>query len=136
MSEHAATPAAGHAADSHHEHPNYVRIWMILLVLLVISIIGPMFEIKVLTLITAFGIAVIKAFLVAKHFMHLNVQRPYVIHLLVLSVALMVLLFGAVAPDVMKHEGRNWTNDAAAAQGAAHAQQPADGSGAHGSGGH
>ena len=120
MSEHATEHAAG--AD-HHAHPNYVRIYFILVGLLVVSVVGPMFGIKYLTLITAFGVAVVKAFLVAKHFMHLNIQRPYVIHLLVASVALIVLLFGAVAPDVMKHDGRNWTNDAAdahAAEGAGH----------------
>ena len=114
MEHHAADSAAhadhgyGHATSGH-----YVKVWGILLVLLCVSVAGPFLGIKIVTLITAFGIALVKAYLVAKNFMHLNVQRPFVIFLLVTALALMVLFFGAVSPDVMKHEGRNWTNDAA-----------------------
>ena len=43
--------------------------------LLVVSVAGPMLEIKIVTLITAFGIAVVKAYLVAKNFMHLNIEQ-------------------------------------------------------------
>jgi len=46
-----------------YAHPNYVKIWVWLVVLLLISVAGPMLEIPALTIITAFGIAVIKAFL-------------------------------------------------------------------------
>ena len=58
-----------------HEHPNYIKIWFLLVVLLLISVAGPMLEIPVLTLITAFGIAVLKAFLVAANFMHLKFEN-------------------------------------------------------------
>ena len=103
-----------HAAE--HGPKFYVRIWAILLVLLVISVMGPMLEIQIVTLITAFGIAVVKAYLVAKNFMHLAIERRYVIYLLVTGVAFMVLMFVGVAPDVMKHDGQNWVNLAAAAE--------------------
>ena len=43
-----------------HEHPNYIKIWGILLALLCVSIAGPMLGIKVVTLITAFGIAIVR----------------------------------------------------------------------------
>ena len=58
-----------------HEHPNYVKIWYWLLVLLAISVAGPMLEVPALTLITAFGIAIIKSFLVAANFMHLKFEK-------------------------------------------------------------
>lgn len=90
-------------------HPNYVRIWAILLVLLVISVLGPFIGIRSVTLLTAFGIAFVKAYLVAKHFMHLNVQPRYVVYLLSTVLAFMLLFFAAVAPDVMKSEGSGWT---------------------------
>ena len=61
----------GHNVSDQH----YVKIWGILLVLLVISICGPMLEIKVVTLITAFGIAIVKAWVVASYFMHLNIEK-------------------------------------------------------------
>ena len=40
-----------------------------------VSVVGPMLGIRAVTLITAFGIALVKAYLVAKNFMHLNVAE-------------------------------------------------------------
>lgn len=96
-----------------HEHPNYVKIWGILLVLLVVSILGPMIGIKAVTLMTAFGIAIVKAYLVAKNFMHVNIEPKYVTYLLVTALSFMGLFFFFVAPDVLNHEGQNWENVAA-----------------------
>ena len=100
-----------HAAG-HGVHRNYVKIWGILVVLLVISVFGPMVGIRVVTLITAFGVALVKAYLVAKNFMHLDVEKPIIHWLLAVTLALMVLLFSGVAPDVMKETGRLWKKDA------------------------
>lgn len=93
----------------HHEHPNYVKIWGILLVLLAISVIGPELEIRVVTLITAFGIAVVKAWMVAKYFMHIDLTAKYVPYLVVTGLVFMLLFFAGTAPDVMQAEGSNWT---------------------------
>jgi len=90
---------------------NYVKIWAILLVLLVISVIGPTFGIRVVTLITAFGVAAYKAYLVAKNFMHLDVQKPIIRWVLAVAVVFMVLLYAGVAPDVQKDSGQNWVKD-------------------------
>jgi caa(3)-type oxidase subunit IV len=95
-------------AEAAHEHPNYVKIWGILLVLLVISIMGPFLEIKVVTLITAFGVAIVKAYMVAKNFMHLNIERQYVIYLILTMLVFVLLFFAGTSPDVMKWEGDNW----------------------------
>jgi caa(3)-type oxidase subunit IV len=91
-----------------HGAQHYIRIWAILLGLLVVSVAGPMLEIQVVTLITAFGIALVKAYLVCKNFMHLNVQPKFVIYLLTTMLVFMLLFFAGTAPDVMKHEGHNW----------------------------
>src|SRR5262245_29512336 len=91
-----------------HEHPNYVKVWGILLVLLGISIGGPFLGIQVVTLITAFGIAIVKAYLVAKNFMHLNIERQYVVYLILTMVVFVLLFFAGTSPDVMKWEGTNW----------------------------
>ena len=100
---------ADHAEAAHtHEHPNYVKIWGILLVLLMISIAGPFLEIRVITLITAFGIAIVKAYMVAKNFMHLNIERRFVVYLVCTMLIFMLLFFAGVSPDVMKWEGDNW----------------------------
>ena len=94
-------------AEAHHT--NYVRIWQVLLVLLVVSVLGPMLEIQAVTLITAFGIAVVKAYLVAKNFMHLNVQPRYVVYMLTTTLVFMLLFYAGTAGDVMKQHGDNWT---------------------------
>lgn len=100
-----------HAPAAHHT--NYVKIWVILLVLLVISVAGPFLEIFWVTMITAFGIAIVKAYMVAKYFMHIDVQPKFVLFFLVTTLAFMGLFWGGVAPDIMNHEGTNWSNEAA-----------------------
>jgi caa(3)-type oxidase subunit IV len=105
MSDHAH--AAHGDAAAHEAH--YKKIWVILLVLLIISFLGPFLGIRVVTMLTAFGIAVVKAWLVAKHFMHVTIQPRYVIYMLSTCLVFMLLLFAGAAPDVMEHEGAHWS---------------------------
>lgn len=100
-------------SEAAHPHTNYVKIWGILVVLLVISIIGPELGNPIVTLITAFGIAFVKAYLVAIKFMHLDREPKFVTYFVVTTLAFMALMFAGIAPDVMKHDGRNWNNVAA-----------------------
>lgn len=100
MSEHAHADA--------HSPSHYVRIWALLLALLVVSVAGPMLGVMWVTLVTAFGIAVVKAFLVAKHFMHVNVEQRFVTYALLTALVFMLLFFAATAPDVMKPDGTQW----------------------------
>lgn len=99
--------------ESHVHHPNYVKIWAILVALLIVSVVGSMSGIRVVILVAAFGVALVKAFLVAKNFMHITVEKRWVPYLLLVMLAFIVILFAGVAPDVMKHEGLNWSNNAA-----------------------
>ena len=87
---------------------HYIKIWALLLVLLVISVCGPMLEIKVVTLITAFGIAVVKAVIVAQQFMHLNVEKKFITYILITMLVLMGIFFFGTAVDVMSSGGRGW----------------------------
>ena len=115
MSAHAQTqghPAPGPSQGHAHGDGHYVKIWAILVVLLVVSVLGPMIGIRWITLIAAFGVALVKAYMVAKNFMHLDVQKPIVHYILGAALALMVLLYGALAPDVQKGTGQNWKKDA------------------------
>jgi len=97
----------GHGAG-HAPHRNYVKIWAILLGLLVVSVTGPMVGIRTLTLITAFGVALVKAYMVAKNFMHLDIEKPIVHWMLLIALAFMVLFYAGISPDVEKHHGENW----------------------------
>ena len=68
-----------------HDHPNYVKIWYWLLILLAISDAGPMLEIPWITVVTAFGIALVKTFMVAANFMHLKFEMKLIWYLLLLQ---------------------------------------------------
>ena len=91
-----------------HAHPNYIKIWYWLLFLLAVSVAGPMLEIPALTIITAFGIATVKAYLVAANFMHLKFEKKIIWFLLILSICLLGVFFFGTAPDLMMTEGDQW----------------------------
>lgn len=94
-------------AGSHHE-TNYVKVWALLLGLLVVSVVGPMAGIKVVTLATAFGIALVKAYIVARKFMHLDLEKPIVHWILALALVFMVLMYAGISPDVGRDSGQRW----------------------------
>ena len=113
MADHAhPSPHAEHAEHAAHAHPNYWRIYWLLLGLLCVSVAGPTLQIKVVTIITAFGVACYKAYLVAKNFMHVNLEKPFVSYLLLTVVVFMLLFFAGASPDVMKREGTRWEKPA------------------------
>ena len=113
MSAHAPAEVQHHSPAPGHGHErNYVKIWAILVGLLMVSVLGPMAGIRWVTLIAACGVALVKAYMVAKNFMHLDVEKPIVHWMLGVALALMVLLYGALAPDVEKGSGENWKKDA------------------------
>ena len=104
-----------------------MKIYFILLGLFIISVLGPevrdsgiipMSEMagNILVLTTAFGIALVKAYYVVAYFMHLKFEKKIVNYMLVTCCVFMFLFFSAVAPDVMRHKGENWTNTAAASE--------------------
>src|SRR5258708_20015612 len=99
--------------ETHVHHPNYVRVGAILVALLIVSVIGSMSHIREVVLIGGFGVGFIKAYLVAKNFMHVNVEKRWVPYLLIMCLLFIVILFAGVAPDVMKHSGRNWNKNPA-----------------------
>jgi caa(3)-type oxidase subunit IV len=104
--------SAQHTEAHGHHDINYVRVWAILLALLSVSVVGPMFGIRAVTLITAFGIACVKAYLVARNFMHINMTKRFVPYLVTTGLVFMLLFFSAAAPDVMKAEGSGWEKPA------------------------
>jgi caa(3)-type oxidase subunit IV len=123
MSEHPTGHEAGQA-DEHHgggssHHVNYFGIYVALVILFLISVAGPevgeFTGLRWITLVTAFGIAIVKARLVINNFMHLKWEKRLMKSLLVTSLVLMALMMAGVSVDVLNHEGRNWQNLAAQA---------------------
>jgi caa(3)-type oxidase subunit IV len=104
---HGTTHGSAHGpGDAHAPHRNYVKIWGILCALLVVSVVGPMLGIRWVMLVTAFGVALVKAYMVAKNFMHLDIEKPIVHWILLVALALMVLLYGALAPTCRRARAR------------------------------
>ena len=106
-----------HGGHGHDHVKHYTKIYVWLLILFVISVLGPelgdITGSKAIVLFTAFGIALVKAWLVCAHFMHLNIEKKYIGYLLTTTVVFMFLFYAGVSPDVMEHHGRNWENVAA-----------------------
>jgi caa(3)-type oxidase subunit IV len=100
---------------SEQHHPDYKKIYIALVILLAISVAGPHVGLKWLTLITAFGVALVKANLVVENFMHLKWEKVLAKWVLGTALVLMGLFFAGVSPDVMEHTGDRWVNNAAIA---------------------
>jgi caa(3)-type oxidase subunit IV len=98
--------------EAHVQNTNYVKIWAILVVLLIVSVLGSMSHIREVVLIAAFGVALVKAYLVAKNFMHVNIEKRWVPYLLIVCLLFVAILFAGVAPDVMKQSGLHWNKNA------------------------
>mgnify|MGYP003650311909 CR=1 FL=1 len=111
--------AEGHDGHEGGHHVPYFKIYVALVVLFLISVAGPevgeLTGLRWITLVTAFGIALVKANLVIQNFMHLRWEQKLMKWVLVSSVLLIVLMVAGISPDVMNHEGNNWENVAAKA---------------------
>ena len=101
------------AHEAHEDHSaQYIKIWAILVGLLVLSVAGPFIGVFWITMVTAFGIACVKAYLVATRFMHIRQEPRFVSYIVVTALVFILLFFAAVAPDVMKPTGSNWIKPA------------------------
>ena len=103
-------------SGGHHSASHYIRIYWILFGFLILSIAGPVYAGNfgdlghVIVLITAYGIAIIKAIMVAGKFMHLEVEKKYIWWLLITGLVLVFVCFAGLAPDAMNPNGTNWEN--------------------------
>lgn len=91
-------------ATSHeesHAHPNYVAVWTALVVLLVVGIAVGFLKDPVLGAVLVFGVATLKALLVAANFMHLRFE-PLMVRVIVLSaLACVFVVLIALIPDIV-----------------------------------
>jgi len=99
-------------SEDHVQHPNYLKIWAVLIGLVVVSVVGSLVGIRAVTLITAFGVACIQAYVVAKKCMRIDATRRFVPYIVATVLVFMLLFFAGAAPDVMKAEGVNWVKPA------------------------
>ena len=108
----ALSEAAGDDQENHddHGHPpiDYKKIFIWLCVLFGISFVGPFTGIKTVILITAFGIALVKAYMVCGYFMHLKYEKHFILYLMATCLLFLFVLFTFIAPDILNKEGTNW----------------------------
>lgn len=95
-----------HAVELAEEktHPNYVAVWVWLVVLLVAGVLAsylPLGRPAVVGLI--FMIAAVKALLVALYYMHLKFERGVIYAMAIVPVVLVILLTFLLFPDFVFH---------------------------------
>ena len=91
-----------------HKHPNYILIWVILLVLTVLEVavayspksLSDVDGIITITIVLLVGMALVKAGLVAAYFMHLKFEQKNFVMIVSFPLVLACVLVILLLPDV------------------------------------
>ncbi len=84
-----------------HEHPNYIALWGVLLALLFAGIGAGFLGNHVLAAVLVFGVAFVKAWIVAMNYMHLQFE-PKLVKIVVLgAICIVFLVFVGLVPDIV-----------------------------------
>lgn len=86
--------------SSHHEHPNYILTWFVLVVLLGVSLAVASLS-KTLALLLIFGVAILKAVIVGSNFMHLRFEPRWVTAAVLFAMCCLGFFWFGVAPDIV-----------------------------------
>jgi len=84
-------------SNSHRRH--YLIIWVWLLALVVISVVATSILPKLQAMILIFAVAIIKALLVARNYMHLKNERVIIYAMVFVPLAFILILLFALFPD-------------------------------------
>ena len=91
-----------------HKHPNYIMIWVILLLLTVLEVAVAYFPkylsdvggIITITIVLLIGMALVKAGLVAAYFMHLKFEQKNFVMIVSFPLVLACVLVILLLPDI------------------------------------
>ena len=93
-----------------HKHPNYMKIWVVLMVLTVLEVAGALLPgekylghvegIHGITSVLLLGMACVKAGLVAAYFMHLKFEHKNFVMIVSFPLVLACVLVILLLPDV------------------------------------
>jgi caa(3)-type oxidase subunit IV len=84
-------------SNSHSRH--YLMIWIWLLALVVLSVAAASILPKTQALVLIFAVAIVKALLVARNYMHLKNERAIIYALVLVPLAFIIILLFALFPD-------------------------------------
>ena len=77
----------------------YLIIWVWLLVLVVVSVAAASILPKTQALVLIFAVAIVKALLVARNFMHLKNERAIIYAMVLIPLTFVIILLFALFPD-------------------------------------
>ena len=92
-------------SEEGHAHPNYVAVWVWLVVLLFLSLACGFIGNAVIATTLVFGMAAVKAFLVGSNFMHLKYEPGFVKAIALGGVVCIVLVIVVLIPDIVHGSG-------------------------------
>ena len=84
-------------SNAHRRH--YLFIWVWLLALVVVSVVAAEVLPKLQAMILIFSVAIIKALLVARNYMHLKNERIIIYAMVFVPLAFVLILLFALFPD-------------------------------------
>jgi len=87
--------------NAHSRH--YLIIWAWLLLLVIVSVAATSVLPKFQALVLIFAVAIIKALLVARNYMHLKNERAIIYAMVLVPLAFVIILFFALFPDFVFH---------------------------------
>ncbi len=90
--------------NDYHGHPNYFKVYLLLLVFFGISLVIVYLLPLHLAVTVIFTIALVKAWLVVANFMHLRYEPNLVVLAVILVVFILMAFFWGVFPDVTMQE--------------------------------
>jgi caa(3)-type oxidase subunit IV len=88
-------------SNAHSRH--YLVIWFWLLALVVFSVSASVVLPKTQALVLIFAIASVKAFLVARHYMHLKNERAIIYAIALVPLAFVLIFLIGLFPDFVFH---------------------------------
>ena len=84
-------------SNAHSRH--YLKIWIWLLALVVISVAAASILPKVQAMVLIFAVAIVKALLVARNYMHLKNERAIIYAMVLIPLTFVIILLFALFPD-------------------------------------
>ena len=88
-------------SNAHSRH--YLIIWGWLLALVMVSVAAASVMPKVQAMVLVFSIAIIKALLVARHYMHVKNEKAIIYAIALVPLAMIVVLLFGLFPDFVYH---------------------------------
>jgi caa(3)-type oxidase subunit IV len=82
---------------AHNRH--YLLIWLWLLLLVIVSVAAALALPKTLALVVIFAVAATKAFLVARHYMHLKNEKAIIYAMVLIPLTFVLILLFGLFPD-------------------------------------